>query len=533
MKKIYITANKISYTLHARSVFSDITFAINQGDRIGLVGQNGAGKSTLLKIIAGILKPSAGSVEGKGRVYYVPQLDLELLQSEETVGDYLFHQNIDQVKFTVALRKLFKMSGFDATRSLKTLSGGEMVKLELAIASLSAPDVLLLDEPTNHLDVIAIEALKNFLVHFNGAYIIVSHDPLFLDLTVSAIWELENGTLHSFGGDFSFYRERKRLLEQGRERNYQAAKKEVQKYRASLEHEQERAAHSARGKGKAGDRSQSRMERGFKKNQASTTAGQLKIKALQRLDEAQTKAESLRGKTRKKTHVDLAASDNAKGRTLFRLTDASLIVADTQLLEHISVEMRYGDRIVLIGKNGTGKTALIKALLGVDSMFSLQGELYKPKDVRIVYISQKYEIVNPHLTLFENMKAFGSDDEQAIYNQLGHFLFDARRDANKKASTLSGGEVARLAFAMVTSAPIDLLILDEPTNNLDLETIGVIIEALKDFSGGILVVSHNIDFLCQLEINRAYAIYKKELHSMRTRPAQEKEFYNELIERLK
>src|SRR3989344_6061392 len=210
MKKIYITANKISYTVHGRSIFSDLTFAINQGDKIGLVGQNGAGKSTILKIIAGIEKPSIGSVEGKGRVYYVPQLDLELLQSEETIEAYLARYQVDTVKFSVALRKLFKMPDLDANRPLKTLSGGEMVKIELAIASLYAPDVLVLDEPTNHLDVIAIEALKNFLAHFHGAYVIVSHDPLFLDLVVSTIWELEAGKLRSFGGDFSFYRERKR-----------------------------------------------------------------------------------------------------------------------------------------------------------------------------------------------------------------------------------------------------------------------------------------------------------------------------------
>lgn len=533
MKKIYITANKISYIANNRSIFSDLTFAINQGDKIGLVGQNGAGKSTILKIIAGIEKPTTGSIFGKGRVYYVPQLDLALLQSEKTIEEYLRSQQVDLVKFNVALRKLFKVANLDFSQSLKTLSGGEMVKIEFTIASLSAPDVLVLDEPTNHLDVIAIEALKNFLVHFHGAYVIVSHDPLFLDLTVSNIWELEAGNLHSFGGDFSFYRERKKLLEQGRERNYQAAKKEVQKYQASLEHEQERAAHSARGKGEAGDRSQSRMERGFKKNQASTTAGQLKVKALQRLDEAQTKAESLRGKIRKKTYVDLAAADNTKGRTLFRLTDASLFVVGTQLIEHISLEMRYGDRFVLLGKNGSGKTALIRGILGADPATSIQGELYKLKNLRVVYISQKYEIVNPSLTLFENMKAFGSADEQAIYDQLGHFLFDTRRDANKKASTLSGGEVARLAFAMVTASPIDLLILDEPTNNLDLETIGVIVEALKDFFGGIVVVSHNIDFLCQLGVSRAYVIYNHELHPMLTSPEQEKEFYNELVEKLK
>ncbi len=533
MKKIYITANKISYTVHGRSIFSDLTFAINQGDKIGLVGQNGAGKSTLLKIIAGIEKSSTGFILGHGRVYYVPQLDLELLQSEETVGSYLNRHQADLVKLTVSIRKLFKMPDLDVTRSLKTLSGGEMVKLELAIASLSLPDVLVLDEPTNHLDIVGIEALKNFLTRFNGAYIIVSHDPLFLDLTVSTIWELETGNLHSFGGNFSFYRERKILLEQGRERNYQAAKKEVQKYQASLEHEQERAAHSARGKGEVGDHSQSRMERGFKKNKASTTAGRLKVKASERLGEAQTKAESLRGKTRKKTHIDLATADNAKGRTLFRLTEASLFMADVLLLKHLALELCYGDRLVLLGKNGSGKTVLVKALLGIDSMISLRGEVYKLPDARVVYISQKYEIVNPALTLFQNMQAFGLANEQAVYDQLGHFLFDARRDANKKASTLSGGEVARLAFAMVTSAPIDFLILDEPTNNLDLETIEVIIAALQDFAGGILVISHNIDFLRQLEVNRAYVIYEKELHLMRTRPEQEKEFYDELVERIK
>ena len=533
MKKIYITANKVSYTVYDRSVFSDLTFAINQGDKIGLVGKNGAGKSTLLKIIASIEKPSSGSVKGNGRVYYLPQLDLELLQSEETIEAYLARYQVDVVKFGVALRKLFKMPELDANRALKTLSGGEMVKIELAIASLYSPDVLVLDEPTNHLDVIAIEVLKNFLVRFSGAYMIVSHDPLFLDFTVSTIWELEDGKLRSFGGNFSFYRDQKMFLEQGRERSYQAAKKEVKKYKASLMHEQERAAHSARGKGVAGDRSQSRMERGFKKDQASMFAGQLKTKTTMKLGEAETKAESLRGKIRKKTHINLTTADSAKGRTLFRITDASLKLIDTTLIEHISLEMRYSDRFVLLGKNGSGKTALIKAIIGVTPAVSLHGEFYKPKDLRVVYISQKYEIVDPDLTLFENMKSVGLSDEQVIYDQLGHFLFDARRDANKKASTLSGGEVAKLAFALVTSAPIDLLILDEPTNNLDLETIGVIIEALKDFSGGIFVVSHNIDFLRQLEVNRAYVIYGRELHSMRTRPEQGKEFYDELIERLK
>jgi len=203
------------------------------------------------------------------------------------------------------------------------------------------------------------------------------------------------------------------------------------------------------------------------------------------------------------------------------------------LVENAEITILYGDRIVITGRNGVGKTMFVKALLDESTDLKTEGEAYLAQESNIVYLSQKYEIVDINLTLVENMQSVNKDlSYEQIRKLLGNFLFFNQEDINKKASVLSGGEVARLAFAMITAKPIDLLVLDEPTNNLDIDTVDSIVDALEDFLGAIIVISHNIEFLSKIGIEHAYVINDRKLKRLRTLPKDEEEFYKEIMSEL-
>lgn len=529
--QILLSTKDIGFELPDKTLFTALTLSISTGDRIGLIGKNGEGKTSILKILAKVVEPSSGHVDTIGKVHYVPQLDFALFEQADTVAVFLKSKGISWPFVQASLDRLFGVTSITNDKEMRALSGGELAKLLIAIADTDRPDVLLLDEPTNHLDAEGLEILKNYLLTFRGAFVVVSHDPLFLDHVVSTIWEIDRGSLSRFGGNYSGYQEQKRLIDEARERDLEAAKKDVKKAQRAIEARETRVVRATRaGKQSKAEPSRDKFAEGFFRGQSEKTAGKLKCQQDQMIEERQQRVSQLQKPKRKTTHVGLEAGIERSKRMLVSVSSGSLNIGERSLVRNIGLRIEFGDRIVFTGKNGSGKSLLSKALMGMPGAFSFEGDIKRGEGLEAVYMDQKYKSIDPELSILDNLlQANLHLDENTARGQLGKFLFGADVNVKKKAGTLSGGETARLVLAQVTSKPIDLLVLDEPTNNLDIETLDIIADALRDFQGALVVISHNVHFLSRLGIDRAYVINGERLKEMRFLPEDETEFYSELV----
>ncbi|MDO8572503.1 MAG: ABC-F family ATP-binding cassette domain-containing protein [bacterium] len=531
MAKVILSAKDTSFELQHKTLFKELNLTIKEGDRIGLVGKNGSGKSTLLKLLAGQIETTRGVIENKGSSYYLPQLDFSLFGSTDKIEEYVFRQGVNWSALNAKLRKWFKENEIKPDQKLQTLSGGELMKLNLAIAEAHNPNLLLLDEPTNHLDAEGIDILKKFLTTFPGAFIIVSHDPFFLNLVVNHIWELEEGAVAEYGGNYTHYADQKQFKKDARERDYTATKKKLKKVKKSIEAEQKRADRSKRvGRKEVFANNMPPVLKGFYANQASGTAGKQGKKLRKIMAQRDEKASTLKKEKQRPLRFVIDHDTSGARKTLIAINDGVLGVAEKTLIENIDLRIVYGDRLVLVGKNGSGKSTLAKSIAGEDAVVELGGYVKRSPDAGVVYVDQKYQIIAPNLTLIENVEKYNPKlTHEEVRRQLGRFLFYKEEDARKKAGVLSGGEAARLVFAMVTAGSVDLLVLDEPTNNLDIETLDIIADALKDFAGALVIISHNIHFLKRIGIDTALIIDKKKLKTMRSSPAEPEAFYNEMV----
>jgi|CXWL01.1.fsa_nt_gi ATPase subunit of ABC transporter with duplicated ATPase domains len=528
-----VVAKNLGYTLPTGEVlFDGIELAINKGDRIALVGKNGVGKSTLMKILAGVITSPKGTVDYASAAY-VDQLDEGVGERGNlTLMEYLSKSSEEWWQIQLHYEKMFGRELPDMSRSLKQLSGGEYMRLKLAVATYKEPEILLLDEPTNHLDVSSKEVLRDFIEHFSGGVMVVSHDVHFIDQVAKDVWELSEGKLKRFGGNYQEYLQAKAIEEESRERRLGEAQKELAQSERAMIKEQKRAARSRRtGKKLAGDRSMSTIEKGYFKNKASSSAGRRGESIKADIDEAKEKVEANKAKKRKMARLNLVEGETLKGKRLIEIRNGTLTVGGTELIQEINLTIKFGERILLAGENGSGKTTLVKSILAETSpTIKLRGEeVFRMPELSGLYISQRYEQIDRNKSLIENMYlANPGIDMQAARRALGNLLFREKHEVEKKAGSLSGGETARLAFAMASVSPVDMLILDEPTNNLDRDTIQIIVDALSQYEGAMLVVSHDIGFLKQIDIEKAYVITAHRISEMQHLPSEEG-FYGELL----
>lgn len=529
--QILLSTKNIGFELSDRTLFRALTVSIATGDRVGLIGRNGSGKSTLLKIIAGLVESTAGKVESFGATHYLPQLDFALFERAESIEAFLSSQQLSWFSVRTSLDRLFGQTAILPEKEVRALSGGELAKLLIAIADTNSPDVLLLDEPTNHLDAEGLEVLKQYLLTFKGAFVIVSHDPFFLDRVATSLWEIDNGKLTRFGGSYSEYQEQKKIADEARERDLEAAQKKVKKARWAIEARETRAARATRaGKQSKSEPSRDKFAEGYFKGRSEKGAGRLKRQQDQMMGERQERVEQLQQPKRKTAYVNLAAGAEQSKRMLVNVSDSVLSVGGRKLIEGISLRIEFGDRVVFTGKNGSGKSAFAKALIGAPGVAKLEGVVKRSDSLEVVYLDQKYQTVRPKESILDNLlQANPNLSENAARGQLGKFLFGENLSIRNAAGTLSGGETARLALAQATSRPIDLLVLDEPTNNLDIETLDIVARALEDFPGALIVISHNVHFLARLGIERAYMLSGARFKSLRTLPEDEEEFYREQV----
>lgn len=494
------------------SLFEDVSFALNEKESISIVGPNGCGKSTLLKIIAGLEKSSKGQVSIKkgAKVAYLDQVGAskddprkvyEVLK--EAFGDlYELEKRIKKIEETMNLQpdntdliniycdsidKFTQMGGYEIDANINTvinglqldnnilnqsyndLSGGEKTLIQLAKVLIVKPDLLLLDEPTNHLDIERIEWLEKYIKSFQGASVIVSHDRYFLDKMSNKILDLEsiNGELYctNYSG---FLEEKERKFEK-----QMADYKDQQLLIKRLETEMKWFA-----------------ERGMATNSSTLTA---RAHALQtRIDKIKSTA-IVRPTKRKKTNMEFNDKLKSSSKVLSVNNFYAMLPTGEMLLEDINFDVTEGEKIALIGSNGCGKSTIIKTILGKGTL-EFMGDIIIGPSVKIGYIPQMIAFPDEKQTILEYFGKSTGLNEQKIRQILANFQF-YQDDIKKRVGKLSGGEKMKIKLAELLQEKINTLVLDEPTNHIDIDTKEVFENALEDFDGTIIFVSHDRFFI--------------------------------------
>lgn len=455
----------ISLTFGGKPIFSQINVQVTKGDRICLVGRNGSGKSTLLKIMAGIMEFDHGEryMEPGLKINYLPQD--EALPPHMTPVDFLCQTGCAQYEAESYLDIL----NVPYTRLMEGFSGGERRRVSLAKALLGNPDVLLLDEPTNHLDLPAIEWLEKMLRDFNGAYFLISHDRTFLEkASTGTVW-LERGQIYRHAKGFSDFERWSEALMEDELRH-------MEKLDVKLRQEAEW------------------LHRGVT---ARRRRNQGRLRQLYQLRE--TRREMQLNQAGK---VKMSQADGKLGsKMVIEAKNITKNFGDKAIVRDFSTRILRGDRIGIIGANGSGKSTLVKIL--AKELAPDEGTVSMGATVDMIYFDQMRDTLNPQDTLWQTLCETGGDQVivqgqgRHVVAYLKDFLF-SEKQAKSPVGILSGGEKNRLALAKSLTKPGNLLILDEPTNDLDMDTLDLLIDMLSDFTGTLLIVSHDRDFLDKL-----------------------------------
>lgn len=473
---VLLKASGIRKSYGIRDVLMDVSCQIARGERVGLIGPNGCGKSTLLKILAGELKPDGGHVGAPGRpvVAYLPQESdlpqhLPLLEAvTEGLADPPPAWEVEEILGG------FRFPETCWSQPVQTLSGGEQTRLMLARLLLRAPDLLLLDEPTNHLDLRMLEWLEGYLKRYRGAVLVISHDRRFLDHSVGRILELDGGRIREFGGNYSFYVQKKEEERRRQQIEYQRQQEEIQ----ALQEFISRALGRAHGISEGPKRG-----RDFYGRVASKVAKQAKAaqRRMDRIDRVKKPWES----------DGLMAQFQPEGRHgqwAVQAQGISKAYGEKQLFAGVHLDISYGERVAVIGPNGAGKTTLLRVLLGQEPPDA--GEVRVGPSVEVGYLAQHQENLNPEQTLLQALMDEQTTTETEARKLLACFLF-RRDDVFKKIGLLSSGERVRLALAKLLASGCNLMVLDEPTHHLDIPTRERMEEALQSYRGTLLLVSHD------------------------------------------
>ena len=504
-----ITVNDISVQFGGTTLFNDVSFAINENDKIALMGKNGAGKSTLLKIIAGQSKPSTGNISAPkdAVVAYLPQhllttdgatvteetskafgeifsmkAEIDEINEQLTVRtDYesdaymkliervsdlseKFYA-IEEVNYEAEVEKILIGLGFvreDFNRQTSEFSGGWRMRIELAKILLQKPDLILLDEPTNHMDIESIQWLEDFLINSAKAVVVISHDRAFVDTITNRTIEVTMGRIYDYKAKYSHYLELRKDRRVHQQKAYDEQQRMIADNRTFIDR--------------------------FKGTFSKTDAVQSRVKMLEKLvivqvDEVDTSALKLK--------FPPAARS---GQYPVIVKDLSKSYGNHVVFKDANIVIERGQKVAFVGKNGEGKSTMIKAIMKQIEIDG--GSLEIGHNAQIGYFAQNQaSLLNENATIFETIDDIAVGDVRTkIKDILGAFMFQGD-DVTKKVKVLSGGEKTRLAMIKLLLEPVNLLILDEPSNHLDMKTKDIIKDALRDFDGTLILVSHDRDFL--------------------------------------
>ena len=504
-----ITVNDISVQFGGTTLFSDVSFAINENDKIALMGKNGAGKSTLLKIIAGQSKPSTGNISAPkdAVVAYLPQhllttdgatvmeetskafgevfamkaeIDeinelltvrtdyesdayMKLIERVSDLSEKFYA--IEEINYEAAVEKILIGLGFvreDFGRQTSEFSGGWRMRIELAKILLQKPDLILLDEPTNHMDIESIQWLEDFLINSAKAVVVISHDRAFVDTITNRTIEVTMGRIYDYKAKYSHYLELRKDRRVHQQKAYDEQQRMIADNRTFIDR--------------------------FKGTFSKTDAVQSRVKMLEKLvivqvDEVDTSALKLK--------FPPAARS---GQYPVIVKDLSKSYGNHVVFKDANIVIERGQKVAFVGKNGEGKSTMIKAIMKQIEIDG--GSLEIGHNAQIGYFAQNQaSLLNENATIFETIDDIAVGDVRTkIKDILGAFMFQGD-DVTKKVKVLSGGEKTRLAMIKLLLEPVNLLILDEPSNHLDMKTKDIIKDALRDFDGTLILVSHDRDFL--------------------------------------
>ena len=518
-----ISVDGLTVEFGGSALFSDISFVINEKDRIALMGKNGAGKSTLLKILAGVREPTRGKVsapkdtviaylpqhlmtedgrtvfeetaqafvhlhemeaeiaalnkELETRTDYESDSYMELIERVSTLSEKFY--SIEEINYDADIEKTLLGLGFtreDFNRQTSEFSGGWRMRIELAKLLLKKPDVLLLDEPTNHLDIESIQWLEDFLIDNGQAVVVISHDRAFVDHITTRTIEVTMGRIYDYKVNYSQYLQ----LRKERREQQQKAYDEQQKFIAETKDFIER----------------------FKGTYSKTLQVQSRVKMLEKLeilevDEEDTSALRLK-----------FPPSPRSGSYPVTIENVSKSYGDHTVFRNANLTIERGDKIAFVGKNGEGKSTLVKCIM---KELEHDGTLTIGHNVMIGYFAQNQaSLLDENLTVFQTIDDVAKGDiRNKIKDLLGAFMFGGENSA-KTVKVLSGGERTRLAMIKLWLEPVNLLILDEPTNHLDMKTKDILKQALMDFDGTLIVVSHDRDFLDGL-VTKVYEFGNKKV----------------------
>ncbi|AZL15284.1 ABC-F family ATP-binding cassette domain-containing protein [Rickettsiales endosymbiont of Stachyamoeba lipophora] len=467
-----LSLNKLSLQLEERSLFKDLELHVFLGDKIALVGKNGSGKSSLLKTIAGKMDADSGSVFIKpgSSVKYLIQDVFINYDPQQTIYEYILNDNEDQ---KYLLDQFLVPLGLEGNRKLEKLSGGRLRRVELAKTIYNRPDILLLDEPTNHLDIQGIEWLENFLKGYPGAVIVISHDRNFLEAITNKILIIDRGKCHFYNEGFKSY---ENIIDQIIAQENESLRTTKRK----LEQEEHWLTYGVTARRKRNQR---------------------RLKELKDLRE-EFKQEVGRG-NKANVNIDLPGHQLKKySQEVIKLENVTCGYQDVTppkiICNQFSLRILKGEKVGLIGRNGAGKTTVIKTILG--EIEPLSGNLTYAPNLKISYVDQKRESINLDKTIWDNIADIYGEyidlNNQRLHlsSYLGQFAFSSDQFFTK-VKLLSGGEQNRLLLAIALAKPCDLLVLDEPTNDLDLETLEILEDFLGNFAGTVLIVSHDRAFI--------------------------------------
>ncbi|MGX5686903.1 ABC-F family ATP-binding cassette domain-containing protein [Chryseobacterium cucumeris] len=504
-------------------LFNHINVTIQAHTRSALLGSNGMGKSTLLKIIADEILPSEGSVNIQGDIFYVPQMFgncnhltiAECLKIDQKLYalQKITNGEVDEIYFETLnddwdiedrckqALEYWGLGNFELTQKLEGLSGGQKTKVFLAGIQINQPDIIVLDEPTNHLDREGRKLLYDLIDKTDSTVVIVSHDRTLLNL-VDTIFELSNQGIATYGGNYDFYAEQKEVEEEALQNDIhskeRALKKAKEKERETLERKQKL---DARGKGKQEKSGVARIMMNTLRNNAEKNSSKLKSVHAEKISGISGDLRDLRSslKNFEQMKVNFNDSNLHSGKVLITAEDLNFSYGKGKLWkENLNLEISSGDRISIKGGNGSGKTTLIKLLLG--SLQPSEGRI-KKADFNSIYIDQEYSLIDNDSTLYDFVQTFNDSamQESEVKTLLSRFLF-GKDTWDKKCGMLSGGERLRLllcGLSISNKAP-DMIILDEPTNNLDLQNVEILTYSIKDYHGTLLVISHDEVFLGEI-----------------------------------
>ncbi|MBU5440359.1 ABC-F type ribosomal protection protein [Tissierella sp. MSJ-40] len=464
-----LNVNKVSKNIGALEILKDISFKVYTGDKIGIVGRNGCGKTTLIKMIIDESSPTYGTINCYSRIGYLPQDNNSMENSKviEIIGSSRYDKDTNELINNFQLKDLMN-------KNMSQLSGGEKTKVLFVKALLNDPEFLILDEPTNHLDWYTIELMESYLNRFKGSILIISHDRHFLDNVVSNIYEIDNGKLNKYSGNYSFYNNQKKLEREKQLIEYE----EYIKKKRSLELAARKTMDRA-------NKYNNMSTNDFQRHKAAKIAKRSKA-IVSRLNALENKNKPFKPK---EINIKIDSILDKTGNILLKGNNISKSF-EKPLFRNINFLIEKNSRIGIVGKNGSGKTTLLKIILGNEDFL---GNLSLSSTTKIGYFSQELENLNTKNTVIDEL-AFISGDNSNVRNILGSMMF--RGDSiYKKIASLSYGEKVRVSFSKLILEEHNLLILDEPTNFLDIPTQELIEEALLNYKGAILFVSHDRYFV--------------------------------------